>query len=74
MDIIKPASREGQGLDKKVLYEKLIYISDKLILNKYLENYKSIEDIIENNNKNVEAVTSIGDRLLPKFMIGEIMS
>lgn len=71
-DLIKPASREGQGIDKAALMQKTLLLPPKEILNKYyeLENvYTNIMKQLQTENK---TLTEIRDELLPKLMSGEI--
>lgn len=71
-DLIKPAAREGQGIDKAALMQKTLLLPPKEILDNYyeLENvYTSIMNHIQAENK---TLTEIRDELLPKLMSGEI--
>jgi type I restriction enzyme S subunit len=71
-DIIKPAAREGQGIDKAALYAKLIYVPSE----QAIRDYYSIEDTITtsiNSFKQQNAtLAQLRDTLLPKLMSGEI--
>ena len=71
-DLIKPASREGQGIDKAALMQKTLLLPPKEILDKYYE----LENVYTNIMKQLQAenktLTEIRDELLPKLMSGEI--
>ena len=71
-DIVKSGSRMGQGIDKKVLLSKEIYVP----LNEHLDKYYSIEskllDLINHNLTEINNLTKLRDTLLPKLMSGEI--
>lgn len=71
-DIIKPASREGQGIDKNALFGKEIYLPTT----KVLEDFYSIDDTlsftIDNNIAENIRLSNIRDAVLPKLMSGEI--
>ncbi len=71
-DLIKPASREGQGLDKAALMKKMIYIPDDGILNQF---YKIYNPLVNNQillDKESQRLAQLRDTLLPKLMSGEI--
>jgi type I restriction enzyme S subunit len=71
-DIIKPASREGQGIDKNILFDKQIYVPP----NNIIEDYYRIEDkfvnLINNNNKEIDNLASLRDILIHKLISGEV--
>ncbi|MGL6298401.1 MAG: restriction endonuclease subunit S [Methanobacteriaceae archaeon] len=71
-DIIKPASREGQGIDKNILFLKQIYIPPKDIINEYYQFETPISEIIKVNKIEISNLIKIRDLLLPKLMSGEI--
>ena len=59
-DIIKPASREGQGIEKDMLMTKIMYVPPNEDLTKMFEIIDSINKKIEINNKinnNLEQLT-----------------
>ncbi|MHC1745879.1 MAG: restriction endonuclease subunit S [Negativicutes bacterium] len=72
MDIIKPAAREGQGIDKNGLRKKTIYIPPMNIFEKFLRASMSLQKTIKLKTKEIETLTSLRDALLPKLMSGEI--
>lgn len=71
-DLIGPASREGQGIDKAALLAKTIYLPT----NDVLTNYYAIEDALTETIKIHESENKrlilLRDTLLPKLMSGEI--
>lgn len=72
MDIIKPAAREGQGIDKSLLLSKSIYIPSMSIFNEFLKLYSSIHSTINLKINEINRLIDIRDSLLPKLMSGEI--
>lgn len=69
-DLIKPAAREGQSIDKGVLNNKMLYYPPKHLLRAFLAIFNSISNnfcIKENEN-----LATLRDTLLPKLMNGEI--
>ena len=71
-DLIKPAAREGQSIDKGVLNNKMLYYPPKHLLRAFLAIFNSIS-----NNfciKENETLTTLRDTLLPKLMNGEIIT
>lgn len=71
-DLIKPASREGQGIDKNALMQKVILIPPQDVLEKYyhIENalVQTAQHVLEESGQ----LAVIRDTLLPKLMAGEI--
>ena len=65
-DIVKSGSRMGQGIDKKVLLSKEIYVPPNEHLDKYYSIESKLLDLINHN------LTKLRDTLLPKLMSGEI--
>lgn len=72
MDIIKPSSREGQGIDKKALMLKSIYIPISSVLKKYETKVGEMYILIEKRKCENQILSQIRDSLLPKLMSGEI--
>jgi type I restriction enzyme S subunit len=71
-DLIKPASREGQGVDKAALFSKSVYLPPDYILVNYYALEKSLCALIqERKNENI-SLAAIRDTLLPKLMSGEL--
>ena len=73
-DLIRPATREGQGVDKGALMLKSIYLPPDRIL----ADYYVIEDALTEQMREKEAesarLTALRDTLLPRLMSGELSS
>lgn len=71
-DLIKPASREGQGIDKNALMQKEIIMPPQTVLDQYylIENIitKTACHAMDENQR----LTELRDTLLPRLMSGEI--
>lgn len=72
LDIIKPAAREGQGIERNVLYNKNIVVPDDKSWEKFLDIYQPMNNEIANQKKQIEKLANTRDTLLPKLMSGEI--
>lgn len=70
-DLIKPASREGQGVDKGILMRKKIYLPDSETLERYYEIEDSLTTTIDMINQQTKKLGEIRDALLPRLMSGE---
>jgi type I restriction enzyme S subunit len=71
-DLIRPASREGQSVDKVSLMAKRIYLPTDDILTDYYVIENSLTETIVNNNGESARLAEIRDSLLPKLMSGEL--
>ena len=71
-DLIGPASREGQGIDKGALLAKTILLPSKEVLSKYYEVEDSLTNMIQLNCEENKRLINLRDTLLPKLMSGEI--
>ena len=71
-DIVKSGSRRGQGIDKKVLLSKEIYVPPNEHLDKYYSIESKLLDLINHNLTEINNLTKLRDTLLPKLMSGEI--
>ena len=71
-DIIKPASREGQGIDQNVLLIKQIYVPPDEVFDEFYKIDINFNNLIKLNNIEIENLTNLRDTLLPKLMSGEI--
>ena len=71
-DLIKPASREGQGVDKALLKKKIICIPPSEVMDVFLEKYNSIKLLTEIRNQESSRLSLLRDTLLPRLMSGEI--
>lgn len=71
-DLIKPASREGQGVDKALLLKKIICIPPSEIMDVFLEKYDSIMHLAEIRKQESSHLSLLRDTLLPRLMSGEL--
>ena len=71
-DLIKPASREGQGVDKALLMKKIICIPPSEVMDVFLEKYNSIMHLTEIRNQESSRLSLLRYTLLPRLMSGEI--
>ena len=71
-DIIKPAAREGQGIDKSGLKKKTIYIPPIKIFEEFQRAIMSLQEAIKLKTTEIDNLTSLRAGLLPKLMSGEI--
>lgn len=71
-DLIKPASREGQGVDKALLMKKIICIPPSEVMDVFLEKNNSIKLLTEIRNQESSRLSLLRDTLLPRLMSGEI--
>ena len=71
-DLIKPASREGQGVDKALLMKKIICIPPSEVMDVFLEKYNSIKLLSEIRNQENSRLSLLRDTLLPRLMSGEL--
>ena len=71
-DLIKPASREGQGVDKALLMKKIICIPPSEVMDVFLEKYNSIMHLTEIRNQENTHLSLLRDTLLPRLMSGEL--
>ena len=71
-DIIKPSSREGQGIMPDALMAKTIPVLDKEAWNRYVQAVESIKEQIRIVADESDALAELRDTLLPKLMSGEI--
>ena len=71
-DLIKPASREGQGHDRNALYNKYVYVPPKSILDDFLNIYVMLKESILSYKQESSRLATLRDTLLPKLMSGEI--
>lgn len=71
-DLIKPASREGQGIDKNALMKKAILVPPQDVLEKYYHIERKLVEMAHHVLEENERLAEIRDTLLPKLMSGEI--
>lgn len=72
-DIIKPAAREGQGIDKAALFEKYLYIPSPELLEQYYQIEKRITLMQEHLEDETDLLAQTRDSLLPKLMSNEVI-
>lgn len=71
-DLIRPASREGQGIDKNALMHKEILMPPENVLHSYYHHEDTLTRLIHNNIDENTRLSIIRYTLLPKLMFGEI--
>lgn len=71
-DLIRPASREGQGIDKNALMQKVLLMPPQTVL----KQYYAIEDVLTQTADHAleenRRLAQIRDALIPKLMSGEL--
>ena len=72
MDILKPASREGQAIDRTILLEKSIPKFPLSLIDHYQSIIKPIDQRISTTLNEIYILESIKDLLLPKLISGEL--
>jgi len=71
-DLIRPAAREGQSVDKQVLMAKYIFIPTSDVLDKFWNIYNIMVESDKIVSKESANLIKIRDSLLPKLMSGEL--
>lgn len=71
-DLIKPASREGQGIDKNALMQKKLLMPTSLVLEQYYNIENSFTQTILHSIEENRRLAEIRDTILPKLILGEI--
>ena len=71
-DLIRPATREGQGVDKGALMLKSIYLPSSSVLSEYYEIEDSLTTYICEKDKESTRLAALRDTLLPRLMSGEL--
>lgn len=71
-DLIKPASREGQGIDKNVLMQKQILLPPFDVLQSYYSIENALTQKIAYNQVENARLAELRDTLLPRLLTGEI--
>ena len=71
-DLIKPASREGQGIDKNVLMQKQILLPPFDVLQSYYSIENALTRKVAYNQAENARLAELRDTLLPRLMTGEI--
>ena len=71
-DLIRPASREGQGLDKEALMMKFLYLPPDEVLKEYYAVEDALNDDIREKDCESARLADLRDALLPRLMSGEL--
>ena len=71
-DLIRPAAREGQGIDKSLLQTKVLLLPPKEIIDTFWPLYYSVTNKIHTISTEIDSLGDIRDTLLPKLMSGEL--
>ncbi len=71
-DLIKPASREGQGIDKSALMQKVILMPPQGVLEQYYRLENALTQAACHALKENQRLAEIRDTLLPKLVSGKI--
>jgi type I restriction enzyme S subunit len=71
-NLIRPAAREGQGVDKIALFSKIVYIPPTEVLAKYYAIETLLMESIQVNFEESRTLAAIRDTLLPRLMSGKL--
>ena len=71
-DLIRPAAREGQGIDKSVLQTKVLLYPPQEVLDTFWPLYNSVTNQIQTTTTEINCLGDVRDTLLPKLMSGEL--
>ena len=71
-DLIRPAAREGQGIDKSVLQTKVLLCPPQEVLDTFWPLYHSVTNQIQTTTTEINCLGDVRDTLLPKLMSGEL--
>ena len=71
-DLIRPAAREGQGIDKSVLQTKVLLYPPQKVLDTFWPLYNSVTNQIQTTTSEINCLGDVRDTLLPKLMSGEL--
>ena len=72
MDILKPAAREGQAIDREVLLQKRIPKFPSDLFHYFRSITKSIDSMISLKSKEIDLLEEIRDKLATKLISGEL--
>jgi type I restriction enzyme S subunit len=72
IDILKPAAREGQAIDRNYLLTKKIIVPDIKVQIRYQEFCSPFRDKIAHNEKESHTLANLREALLPKLMSGDV--
>ena len=71
-DLIRPAAREGQGIDKSVLQTKVLLCPPQEVLDTFWPLYNSVTNQIQTTTTEINCLGDVRDTFLPKLMSGEL--
>jgi len=71
-DLIRPATREGQGIDRAALMLKSVYLPPDEVLSEYYAIEDALIAQIREREMESECLVALRDTLLPRLMSGEI--
>jgi type I restriction enzyme S subunit len=71
-NLIRPATREGQGVDKVALFNKTLYLPPKEVLDKYYALENPLTEKIKINKAKSDLLIKIRDSLLSRLISGEL--
>ena len=71
-DLIRPAAREGQSIDKSLLLTKVLLLPPQDVLDTFWPLYNSVTNQIRAKTTEIASLGDIRDTLLPKLMSGEL--
>ena len=71
-DLIRPAAREGQSIDKSLLLTKVLLLPPQDVLDTFWPLYNSVTNQIRTKTTEIASLGDIRDTLLPKLMSGEL--
>ena len=71
-DLIRPAAREGQGIDKSVLQTKVLLYPPHEVLDTFWPLYNSVTNQIQRTTTEINCLGDVRDTFLPKLMSGEL--
>ena len=71
-DLIRPATREGQGVDKDALMSKSIYLPPDGVLAEYYAIEDALTTGIRENIEESTRLATLRETLLPRLMSGEL--
>ena len=71
-DLIRPAAREGQSIDKSLLQTKVLLLPPQDVLDTFWPLYNSLINQIQTTVTEIDSLGNVRDNLLPKLMSGEL--
>jgi len=71
-DLIRPATREGQSVDKVALMAKIIYLPPDEVLAEYYATEDTLTEMIRLNSEESCRLAEIRDSLMPRLISGDL--